>query len=491
MLQVENQERSGTCEVMRKIFNVNGNCRPGLHYMVNLEKRLAETKKMVDRGDYFTINRARQYGKTTMLKALERYLQNDYVVISLDFQKLSCRDFETEGFFVKALSREILKKEGLRESIPIEITEKLRGAYIDRDEIAAFQSVILAGVYDIKNLKRKFAEKEEHRLNSPWNIAADFLIDMNFSAEDIAGMLFEYQQDSETDMETEAIAKLIYDYTSGYPFLVSKLCKLIDEQIAGSDKFNERSLAWTREGVMEAVRMLLMEQNTLFDSLINKLEDYPELKELLRNLLFQGKDIVYVVGIRSMEIAMMFGFVKRVNGTIVLANRIFELLLYNFFLSLPEMQKNCIYDAALKDRNQFIQDGHLNMKLVLEKFILHFEELYGDRNQAFLEEDGRRYFLLYLKPIINGTGNYYIESQTRNMERTDVIVDYCGEQFVIELKIWRGNAYKERGEEQLSGYLDYYRLKKGYMLSFNFNKNKQIGLREIQIGDKILIEAVV
>ena len=242
---------------------------------------------------------------------------------------------------------------------------------------------------------------------------------------------------------------------------------------------------------MEAVRMLLMEQNTLFDSLINKLEDYPELKELLRNLLFQGKDIVYVVGIRSMEIAMMFGFVKRVNGTIVLANRIFELLLYNFFLSLPEMQKNCIYDAALKDRNQFIQDGHLNMKLVLEKFILHFEELYGDRNQAFLEEDGRRYFLLYLKPIINGTGNYYIESQTRNMERTDVIVDYCGEQFVIELKIWRGNAYKERGEEQLSGYLDYYRLKKGYMLSFNFNKNKQIGLREIQIGDKILIEAVV
>ncbi len=545
MLQVENQERSGTCEVMRKIFNVNGNCRPGLHYMVNLEKRLAETKKMVDRGDYFTINRARQYGKTTMLKALERYLQNDYVVISLDFQKLSCRDFETEGFFVKALSMEILKKEGLRESIPIEITEKLRevtqekeeslhlaglfecfsfwcrksfkpvvlmidevdsaanhqvfldflsqlrGAYIDRDEIAAFQSVILAGVYDIKNLKRKFAEKEEHRLNSPWNIAADFLIDMNFSAEDIAGMLFEYQQDSETDMETEAIAKLIYDYTSGYPFLVSKLCKLIDEQIAGSDKFNERSLAWTREGVMEAVRMLLMEQNTLFDSLINKLEDYPELKELLRNLLFQGKDIVYVVGIRSMEIAMMFGFVKRVNGTIVLANRIFELLLYNFFLSLPEMQKNCIYDAALKDRNQFIQDGHLNMKLVLEKFILHFEELYGDRNQAFLEEDGRRYFLLYLKPIINGTGNYYIESQTRNMERTDVIVDYCGEQFVIELKIWRGNAYKERGEEQLSGYLDYYRLKKGYMLSFNFNKNKQIGLREIQIGDKILIEAVV
>ena len=29
------------------------------------------------------------------------------------------------------------------------------------------------------------------------------------------------------------------------------------------------------------------------------------------------------------------------------------------------------------------------------------------------------------------------------------------------------------------------------MLSFNFNKTKQIGLRKITVGDKLLIEAVV
>lgn len=57
------------------------------------------------------------------------------------------------------------------------------------------------------------------------------------------------------------------------------------------------------------------------------------------------------------------------------------------------------------------------------------EEITG--TDKFKEEDGRRYFLLYLRPIINGTGNYYIESRTRNMERTDVIVDYRGEQFII------------------------------------------------------------
>ena len=49
----------------------------------------------------------------------------------------------------------------------------------------------------------------------------------------------------------------------------------------------------------------------------------------------------------------------------------------------------------------------------------------------------------------------------------------------------------ERGEKQLSDYLDYFHLTKGYMLSFNFNKKKEIGVKEIRIRDKILIEAVV
>ena len=57
--------------------------------------------------------------------------------------------------------------------------------------------------------------------------------------------------------------------------------------------------------------------------------------------------------------------------------------------------------------------------------------------------------------------------------------------------MWRGNAYNERGEQQLSDYLDYFHLKKGYMLSFNFNKKKEIGVKEIRVGDKVLIEAVV
>lgn len=63
--------------------------------------------------------------------------------------------------------------------------------------------------------------------------------------------------------------------------------------------------------------------------------------------------------------------------------------------------------------------------------------------------------------------------------------------WIIEMELWRGNAYNERGEQQLMDYLDYYHLEKGYMLSFNFNKKKEIGVKKIVLGNKVLVEAVV
>lgn len=533
---------------MARFFNVSADCQPDIHYMVDITDRLKQIKAMVDAGQYFTINRARQYGKTTTLQALEEFLREDYHVVSLDFQLLGDAKFRNENVFALAFLRLFLQEftyektefsaglapvvemleqivrekensfelqelfvelSGLCRHAPkkivllideadsatnnqvfLDFLAQLRGYYIRRRKAPTFQSVILAGVYDIRNLKQKFASDEKRKVNSPWNIAADFLVEMGFSAKDIAGMLHAYETDHKTGMDVPEIAGLIYDYTSGYPFLVSRICKLVDERIAGSEEFLNKQAAWTRDGILSAVRILLLEKNTLFESLLDKLERYPKLKGLLFRLLFQGQTIAYNPDDEVVDILLMFGFVKvSENKMVMVANRIFETRLYDFFLT--DVQENEISQAADKDKNRFIQDGHLNMTQVLRKFIIHFNELYGDREERFLEADGRRYFLLYLRPIINGSGNYYVEAQTRNMERTDVIVDYRGEQFIVELKLWRGNEYHTRGESQLAEYLDHYHLKKGYMLSFNFNKNKQVGIREIMVGDKVLVEAVV
>lgn len=92
-------------------------------------------------------------------------------------------------------------------------------------------------------------------------------------------------------------------------------------------------------------------------------------------------------------------------------------------------------------------------------------------------------------PQMRRTSLYYIEARTRTNRRTDVIIDFLGQQYIVELKIWRGAEYNQRGEEQLMDYLDTYRLKKGYMISFNFNKvlvNKYVGLISLQYYQTII-----
>ena len=200
--------------------------------MVNLESRLQEIKTIIDAGEYFTIHKARQYGKTTILHAL-----------------------------------------------------------------------------------------------------ADFLVDMNFSARDIAGMLQLYEDDYQTGMDVHKMAELLYDYTSGYPYLVSRLCKFMDERIAGKKGFSDRSSAWTKEGFLDTLKLLLDETNPLYQSLKGKLEDYPELKRLLYDFLFTGKPVPYTAMNDAIEVASMFGFIKNAEGTAVISNRIFETVLYNWFMS--------------------------------------------------------------------------------------------------------------------------------------------------------------
>ena len=57
------------------------------------------------------------------------------------------------------------------------------------------------------------------------------------------------------------------------------------------------------------------------------------------------------------------------NGNVYIANRIFETRLYNMFLLQTDEQESHMYREGARMKNQFIQNGHLNMRKVLEKFV--------------------------------------------------------------------------------------------------------------------------
>ena len=519
-------------------FNVTGVCVPGKHYMVDISDKLAQIKEMVDYGDYFTINRARQYGKTTTLSLLKKMLKSEYIVVSISFEGLGDTSFETPAAFCRVFMRLIqraleftdvsdeYKGSWLNENVEdfdqlgFHITEMCRGKefvlmidevdktsnnrtylhflgllrdkYLKREqnEDYTFHSVILAGVYDIKNIKLKMINEgvytplatENKLYNSPWNIAVDFKVDMSFTPEEIATMLAEYETDHSTGMDIPAIAVEIYTYTSGYPFLVSRICQCIDKEI---------KKGWTLRSVQEAVQIMLREKNTLFDDMIKNIENNRDLYSFLYDLLIIGKEYVFNIDDPIIDLGSMYGFLKEdeCNKTTV-ANRIFETRICNYFISKTATSEKRVNEVRQRD----VVDGdRFDMELCLRKFAEHYAEMFNERDAAFIEREGRLLFLSYLRPLINGQGFYHIESQFTDLRRMDIVVDYSREQFIIELKLWKGEAKHNKAYEQLAGYLSSKGFSVGYLLTFDFRKNmnRQPYVEWVDFGGKRILDVVV
>lgn len=514
-----------------KEFNVTGVCIPERNYMVDMSKKIDETViKLIEKGKYFTINRPRQYGKTTIMYLLEKKISKEgYLVISISFEGIG-KEFEEESSFVNVFIRmirrflkikkydklvnyideykEVRRIKELDEFITdlvLEANEKivlmidevdkssnnklflnfigmLRDKYLNRNKGIdyTFHSVLLAGVHDIKNLKLRLKADEEKTYNSPWNIATEFDIDMSFSAKEISTMLIEYINATGVEMDIEEMSELLRDFTSGYPFLVSKLCKIIDEKL---------NRGFIEEGLRKAINMLLNEKNTLFDDVIKNIENNRELYNLIRAIVLEGKEIPYSISNPVIELGEMYGIFKNKNGKLRIDNIVFETLLYNHMIVAKIIESTIRYKGS---RTNFIDEKNiLNMEKVLEKFQIFMKSEYRDKDSNFIEREGRLLFLSFLKPIINGEGFYFVEPETRQDNRMDIVVVYNKVKYIIELKIWHGEENRKKAEKQLAGYMNSQGENRGYLVLFSFNKEKKYDVKRVELEDKEIFEVVV
>jgi len=273
-----------------KRFNVTGLCVPEKHYMADISGKITQIKNLVDDECYFTIEKPIKYGKTTILKFLEKALINEYTVISVNFGKFDADCFKSSKQFchefikhvANALTISGYKIDYIKKWADYNVTDMLALNYhigkmcknkkvvliIDdadknsqniifldflsvlrakftekiKKEDYIFHSVIIASVFDIKNIKLPV-----QTYHSPWNIATNFNIDMSFNPTEIATMLNEYETEHHTGMDIIAISEEIYNYTAGYPFLVSRICQCIDEEL---------NKEWNKEGIQKTYKKI-------------------------------------------------------------------------------------------------------------------------------------------------------------------------------------------------------------------------------------------
>ena len=516
-------------------FNVTTICVKNLHYMANVSKKVIIIKNMIDNDYYFTINRGRQKGKTTILNLLTKELKEKYLIVSASFEGASFlfRDEETFARNIFDIFAEPFKKlepliaekiknygKGLKtigdigrtitdwctESkkeivILIDEVDKASNYYIFMDflgmlrkkyiakqlgEDITFKSVILAGVTDIKRIKthitsRKILTEEEinniskTEYNSPWNVAKTFKIDLDFDIEEVESLLFDYLSEHvDTKINTRLIAYLLHKYTAGYPYLVSKICEIIVEEL-DSD--------FTENGIEKSVKILLNESNTLFDDLIKNIENNKDLYNTIYNILVNNSSVSYNVHAHSLGI--MYSIFKNENGRLKVHNKIFEMILYNYMIAKKDLEEvgkrlGNFTSIGLYEND----DGSLDIKNALMKYQEYMKSVFNKFDKDFIERQGRLLLLAFFKPILNGKGFYFVEGHTGFEQRQDLVMTFGNFKYIIELKIWRGNEHHQKGIKQLESYLDLENVKKGYLVIYNKNENKEYKSELIKLENK-------
>ncbi|MBI4648285.1 MAG: AAA family ATPase [Bacteroidia bacterium] len=510
---------------MTKKFNITGICIPERHYMVDIGNKLKQINRLIEDGEYFTINRPRQYGKTTTLLSIEKSLKNnpDFLVSSISFEGVGDLVFYDEKTFAPFVLQKIAEGFGFNNEVIqnylydssksvfnldnlsketstfirmyntkvvliIDEVDKssnnqlflsflgmLRNKYLQRNagKDYTFHSVILAGVHDVKTLKLKIRRNGEQKYNSPWNIAADFKVDMSFNPNEITTMLVDYVKDKKVKMDIPAISERIYHYTSGYPFLVSRVCKEVDEILLPV----KNKEAWTIQDIDIAVKNITEERNTNFDSLLKNIINNNELYLYLMDIISGNLVHSYNPHDEMVVMGEIYGFLKNSASKVVFHNKIYEEVISNFIISKLSRKKSR-YFAAEATRSQFIKP---NNRLNIEKILLKFQEVIKEKysksdvlkSDEFLEKDLRLLFLVFLKPIINGIGFSFKEVETSEEKRLDIVIIFKDEKFVVELKLWRDKSYHKQGIIRLKDYMHREGVKKGFMLIMDKTRSKE------------------
>ena len=498
-------------------FNVTGICVKSRHYMVDTSAKINKIINLIENEYYFTINRPRQYGKTTSLDLLYENLSEKYLVLSLSFEGVSQESFNDDKAFITMLYGRIKKQLQLNsEKSLLVLLEEMKGLRVfdelddfistfvkesDKEVILiidecddgsssdvflkflgvlrnkyqrkiarrdiTFKSVILAGVHDIKNLKYKVRGVDgSEKTNSSWNIAEEFNVEMSFNEIEIQSLLVDYlSEHPEIKMDVELIANKIHYFTNGYPFLVSYLCKMISERFDGLDKWNVYNLE-------QAVNELVLIKTTNFDSLINNIQNNQDLANLVQLILIDGEQIPYSNSGPAMEIGLMYGVLARSkDNKLVIHNPIYEIKIYSYL-----MDKMKTENADLLRRRPVADyttiNGALDMPLILEKYSEYLKDLHDDHQDRFIENNARLLFSIFIKSIINQVGFMYREPVITDRRRLDVVITYNQFKYVIELKIWYGDAYFELAKTQLADYLEREKLDIGYMIVHDFRKKQ-------------------
>lgn len=485
---------------MPRFFNTAGPCLPEQHYMLPPQRRSVEARTLIDRALFFVLHAPRQSGKTTLLNTLAQDLNREgrYAALVTSVEHLQRTTDVRAGnvSLVRTLSSDsklflppaeqppdpesvledplLALQEHLRawsavcpkpvillideidclpEDLLLSVLRQLRRGYTARP--APFvHSLALVGLRDVRDYKVKLRpDAESMGTASPFNIKSDSLTLRNFSRDEVAELYAQHTEETGQLFEPAAVDEA-HRATGGQPWLVNALARQLTEE-----EVPDRAWPIGTSHVVAAREALILRRDTHLDSLVDKLHE-PRVRRIIEPILIgetlapdvMNDDLLYVrdLGLVTTEPAVR------------IANPLYEEVIPRSLTYV--MQRSLGQDASWYQR----PDGSLDMAALLRSF----QEFFAEHSEPWLErfdykEAGPHLILMaFLQRVVNGGGRIQREFAIAS-GRADVVVEWRGARYALELKVRRSDRTLAQGIAQLARYLERLRLDEGYLILFD------------------------
>lgn len=470
-----------------RYFNTSGPCNPEEHYTVMREALIARGHELVRRGRFFTIFAPRQAGKTTYYQLLFRVLeQENYTPIWITFESLKTA---TRAEFYEALDHRLQRELRVRqvtvdhtitnqiqlsvflekardllpplvlvidefEGIPDEVLSEVMHAFREiyhKKHFYALHSLILVGVSTIAELVVSSA--------SPFNVVDELRIDY-FNFAEVEGLIQQYTAETGQPFMSGVI-KAIAENTAGQPGLVNGLCQHLVEQVA-----TDRSRPVNMTDFYQTLKYFLTQR---FDkNIINVVRKARERYEFMLRVLFTDSPIPFTVNDPDIAYLYANGVIGDQDGWVDVLVPLYAKCLITAFRPLVNGETR--YYVAVHDQfSSYATPIGINLHAILEKYRDYVRRRgYKAFDTAQLREGAWHYSLDgFINFFIERLGGQTLIEVPSGRGRTDILILYHGQKYVIETKIFTDSYAFEKGKYQLAEYLKSEGLAEGFYVVFS------------------------
>jgi hypothetical protein len=496
--------------------------------MIEASTRLRGVKQLIDQKQYFVIHAARQSGKTTYILDLTQRLNADgrYYALYCSLEGMQNIVDPREGIpeivtkiknllyisqiphrtefaknanysnFTDVLHLELTlfcmlldkpfvvffdEADCLSEDTLILFLRQLRDGYNSRSLHPFIHSVALIGMRNIRDYKVKVRPDSDTRgLASPFNIVTESLTLKNFTLTEIAQLYQQHTDETGQVFEDKAI-ELVWEQTQGQPWLVNAIAREVTVKMLESDYTRTVTSAM----VAEAIQTIILRRDTHIDNLHERLKEERVRKVIepiiMGNTIDTETDDFYYV--RDL------GLIRYTPEKIEPANPVYaEVIIRTLNYKFQETLKRI---DSIPQLSLYMKDGRIDMNRLMSDFQQFWRENSAVWKEKFDYKETATHLIMmaFLQRIING-GGQIVREMAADTGRLDICIVYEGQKYPIELKLYHGKKYLEKGLEQIARYIDILGCDEGWLAVFDQRSSvkwsKKIFMRKETVNGKTI-----